>query len=256
MSVAHCAQRSTFRTSPLPALALAGLLPLMSTGARAADDVLSFSNSSLGKPPAAWHFVTLPNKPDQTSYSIVDLDGRHALKVEAKHSYGNLATELNQALTPKATLQWQWRVDQLIKDADITSKSGDDFPAKLCLSFGLPSDKLSFGERTKLSLAQVSLGTDIPTETLCYIWDNKLPVGTAMPNAFTGRIQQIVLRSGEGSLGKWLTEKRDVVADYLKLFGKESGGTVPPVTGLIIGADGDNTGDSSLAYFGDIKLEP
>ena len=94
----------------------------------------------------------------------------------------------------------------------------------------------------------------MPTETLCYLWDDKLPKGTEMVNVFTTRIRQVVLRSRGDPLGQWQTERRDVAADYQRLFGKESGGELPPISELIVSADSDNTGGSSLAYFGDIKL--
>ena len=225
--------------------------------ARAGDATVGpapFSSARPGPAPAGWQFVTLPNKPDKTSYSIVDLEGKSVLKVASEHAYGNLAHVLDAPLVRGTRLEWQWRVDKLNEKADITVKSGEDSSAKLCLSFALPSDKLSFGERTKLSLARMALGTDVPTETLCYLWDDKLPKGTEMVSVFTKRIRQIVLRSRGDPLGQWQTERRDVAADYQRLFGKESGGELPPISELIVSADSDNTGDSSLAYFGDIKL--
>ena len=213
-----------------------------------------FSAARPGPAPAGWEFVTLPNKPDKTAYSIVDLEGKSVLKVASEHAYGNLAHVLDAPLMRGTRLEWQWRVDKLNEKADITVKSGEDSSAKLCLSFALPSDKLSFGERTKLRLARMALGTDVPTETLCYLWDDKLPKGTEMVSVFTTRIRQVVLRSRGDPLGQWQTERRDVAADYQRLFGKESGGELPPISELIVSADSDNTGDSSLAYFGDIKL--
>jgi len=41
-------------------------------------------------PPLPWQVAGLPNqKKPFTRFSLVDLDGRRALKVEADHSYGN-----------------------------------------------------------------------------------------------------------------------------------------------------------------------
>ena len=216
--------------------------------------VTPFSASAPGKPPAAWRFVTLPNKPD-TQYGVVDLDGKRVLKVEAVKSYGNLIHELHVTPTEKATVKWRWRVEKLVEGADLTAKSGDDTAAKLCLSFGFPSDKLSFGERAKLGLARTALGEDIPTQTLCYMWDNKIAAGTTMVNAFSRRIRMMVLQSGPDKLGQWVNERRNITADYKKAFGDESD-SVPEITAIIIGADADNTGGASLAYFEDAELAP
>ena len=223
----------------------------------AADEphIATFSGAALGEPPAAWKFATLPRK-EPTKFSVVDLGGAHVLKVEAEDSYGNLVHGLHTQLSERSVLSWRWRVDKLVDDADLKVRSGDDSPAKLCVFFAFDTGKLSLGERTRLALAQSATGQDVPGETLCYVWDNKLPVDTAITNAFTKRIRMIVLDSGSAKLGQWVTEKRNLVADYQRLFGDESGGKVPEVVGVAISADADNTHGHALAYFGDVTLVP
>ncbi|MBP6778612.1 MAG: DUF3047 domain-containing protein, partial [Piscinibacter sp.] len=73
--------------------------------------------------------------------------------------------------------------------------------------------------------------------------------------AFTRRMRYIVLASGADKVGKWLPEKRNVMADFTKLFGGESP-KVPPIMGIAIGADADNTKSRSVAYVANITLEP
>ena len=116
-------------------------------------------------------------------------------------------------------LSWRWRVDELVADADLKVKTGDDSPAKLCVFFAFDVAKLPLGERTRLSVAQSVPGQDVPGETLCYVWDNKLPIDTATANAFTKRIRFIVLDTGSAKLGQWVAQRRNVVADYQRLFG-------------------------------------
>jgi hypothetical protein len=186
----------------------------------------------------------------------VELDGAKVLKVEADDSYGNLVHAVQAQPTAQAALAWRWRVDKLIDTADLKTHGGDDSPAKICVFFAFDSAKLSFGERTKLSLAHSSTGQDVPTETVCYVWDNKLPVDTALPNAFTKRIRVIVLQSGTAKLGQWISEKRDIATDYQRLFGDESEGKIPAITGVAVAADADNTHGHALAYFGDVTLSP
>jgi hypothetical protein len=36
----------------------------------------------------------------------------------------------------------------------------------------------------------------------------------------TGTVTFVVMRSGPGDLGKWLTERRYVAEDYVKIFGE------------------------------------
>ena len=229
----------------------------IASAALAADDqhIAAFSAAALGEPPAAWKFATLPRK-EPTKFSVVELGGARVLKVEAEDSYGNLVHGLHAQLSERSTLSWRWRVDKLVEEADLKQRSGDDSPAKLCLFFAFDTSKLPLGERTKLSMAQSLTGQDVPGETLCYVWDNKLPADTGITNAFTKRIRMIVLDTGSAKLGQWVTQRRNVVADYQRLFGDESGGKVPEVIGVAISADADNTHGRALAYFGDVTLAP
>ena len=233
------------------------LCAAMASAALAADDqhIAAFSAAALGEPPAAWKFATLPRK-EPTKFSVVELGGARVLKVEAEDSYGNLVHGLHVQLSERSTLSWRWRVDKLVEEADLKQRSGDDSPAKLCLFFAFDTSKLPLGERTKLSMAQSLTGQDVPGETLCYVWDNKLPADTGITNAFTKRIRMIVLDTGSAKLGQWVTERRNVVVDYQRLFGDESGGKVPEVIGVAISADADNTHGRALAYFGDVTLTP
>ena len=225
--------------------------------ARAADDaaIAPFSTAAVGEAPAAWKFATLPNK-TPTKFSIVELGGAHVLKVEADDSYGNLVHAMHVKVSDQAMLSWRWRVDKLIDGADLKLRSGEDSAAKVCVSYAFDASKLPFGERAKLALARSSTGEDVPTETLCYVWDNKLPVDTSLVSVFTKRIRFIVLQSGPDKLGQWVTQRRNVAADHRRMFKDESDGVVPDVVDVVVGADADNTHGHGLAYFGDITLTP
>jgi hypothetical protein len=234
-----------------------GTLALVSALPARADDaaIVPFSRAAPGEPPAAWKFATLPNK-TPTRFTIADLNGSKVLKVESDESYGNLVHAMHVQVGEHATIAWRWRVDKLLEDADINTRAGDDSAAKLCIFFGFDASKLSLGERTKLSIAHSRTGEDVPTETLCYVWDNKLAVETGLINAFTKRIRFIVLQSGTSKLAQWVSQRRNLVADYQRMFGDESEGKVPEVVGVAVAADSDNTHGHGLSYFGDITLTP
>lgn len=240
-----------------PQLLAGALAAGLCAGSLAADEpaVAAFSTAAPGAPPAPWKFLSLPHK-TPTSFTVVELEGAKVLKVQADDSYGNLVDPVALQPTPQAALAWRWRVDKLIPEADLKTHAGDDSPAKICVFFAFDASRLSLGERTKLSLAHSTTGQEVPTETLCYVWDNKLPVDTALPNAFTKRIRFIVLQSGTDKLGTWIAQKRDLVADYQRLFGDESDGHVPAITGVAVSADADNTHGHALSYFGDVTLTP
>ncbi len=204
---------------------------------------------------APWKVVGLPQQTKPfTQFSVVDVDGKRALKVEANESYGNLVHPLEFSGSA-AHLAWQWRVEKLVEGADLREKGGDDTTLKVCVFFDLPMDKISFGERQILRYARSKTTDAVPGATVCYVWDTQLPVGTVLDNAFTKRMRYMVLRSGGQRMNQWVTERRDVMADFLKLFGSESE-TVPPIIGVAVGADSDNTHTRSVGYVTGLALEP
>ena len=204
---------------------------------------------------APWHVTGLPNQTKPfTTFSVVELDGRKALRVEAELSYGNLAHPLQFKTTP-TTLAWQWRADELIDAVDLNTRAGDDVAVKVCVMFDMPLEKVPFVERQLLRVARGKTTEPVPGATVCYVWDRHLPVGTALDNAFTRRIRYKVLQSGTANLRQWKSERRNIAADFTELFGAESS-EVPPVIGVLVGADADNTKGHSLAHVADVVIEP
>jgi hypothetical protein len=230
---------ATIALGPVQAQTLA-LAPLASTGAM---------------PPGPWRVVGLPSqKMPLTQFSLVDLEGRRALRIEANDSYGNLVHPLS-ATPSSLQLAWQWRLDQPVAGADLRTKAGDDTALKVCVFFDLALEKIPFGERQLMRLARARSGEHLPGATLCYVWDSQLPVDTTLPNAYTRRMRYLVLQSGPAKLGQWVAERRDVLADFAKAFGPESTPT-PPVIGIAIGADTDNTHSRSLGFVADLVIVP
>ena len=207
------------------------------------------------QPRAPRHVTGLPNQTKPyTTFSVVELDGRKALRIEADSSYGNLVHPLELKATP-AALSWQWRVEQLIDADDLRQRSTDDNAVKVCVSFDMPIEKVPFLERQLLRAARGKTTEPVPSASVCYVWDAHLPVGTSLDNAFTRRIRYKVLQSGPARLHQWVAERRNIGADFLELFRDEST-EVPPVIGVLVGADSDNTHSHSLAHVADIVVEP
>jgi head-tail adaptor len=60
----------------------------------------------------------------------------------------------------------------------------------------------------------------------------------------------IVVESGSARAGRWVSYERDIAADYRAAFGEDP----PPVSGVAIMTDSDNTGERVRAWYGDIAL--
>lgn len=245
-------------TAPLfgTALALSGLALLAPQAARAegANVLTPFSAAQGEVPPPPWHFTTLPRK-TPTRFEVVTLDGKRVLKVQADASYGLLEHRVQVPLNESTVLSWRWRVDAFVQGADLRTREGDDGAAKLCVFFDLPVERLPLSERMRLALARSVSGEEVPSEALCYVWDGKEPKGALLVNAFTARMRMDVIESGPAATpGAWLSERRNLLADYRRAFGAEAGGATPDVAAVVVTADADNTAGHGLAYFADLSL--
>lgn len=206
--------------------------------------------------PVPWHLVGLPQQTKPwTRFLPVTLDGQRVLKIEADASYGNLVHPLHEDAGAPHRLSWRWRVDESNPQADLTRRSGDDSPVKVCALYDLPLNNVPFVERQVLRVARLRATELLPAASVCYVWDAKLAAGAMLDNAFTRRIRFVVLEGPQAPLHQWLPEQRQLDEDFLRLFGDEAKGVVPPLLGVAIGADADNTRARTVAHLADLVLD-
>jgi hypothetical protein len=231
-----------------------GLLTTAVVNSAFAAELSPFSAATGTTPPAPWHFVGLPERYSKphTLFEVTELDDKKVLKVSTDKAYGNL---VHPWAAPISNIKFKWRLDKALIKANLKTKTTEDIALKVCLSFDMPTSQIPLGERAKFKIAQLFSRETLPTATLCYIWAHAENVGIEQASPYTGRVHYIVLNSGENQLKTWQEHQRNVSADFLKAFGTESG-TVPTVTAIIVGADSDNTQDTSLGYVTDIVVQP
>jgi hypothetical protein len=233
------------------ALAVAGAAL---AGSASAASLQPFAGAG-SAPAAPWTLTGLPGQTKPfTRFSVVELDGHTALRVEADSSYGNLVHPLQLEPAPHH-LAWNWRIDEANPLADIRARETEDIALKVCVLWDMPIEHVPFVERQLLRVARSRTAQPVPAATVCYVWDSQLPVGTELSSPFTGRLRYIVLRSGADAPHHWVHERRDVAADFDRLFGAESR-ALPPLIGVAVGADADNTRQHSLGHAADLQLEP
>lgn len=213
----------------------------------------AFSAFPPGALPAPWRLL-VPPRARAPEAALVDDGGVTVLRVRSADAAGTAAQPL--ALDPSRTpvLAWRWKVDRVVAAADLATKRGDDFAARVYVFFDVPPSELPLGTRVKLLLARVLYGEALPAAALCYVWDNRHPAGTSAWSAYTDRVRVIVLESGAARAGEWIEERRDVAADYRAAFGADA--PLHAVSGVAAGNDTDQTGESATAWFGDLRFEP
>jgi Protein of unknown function (DUF3047) len=223
------------------------------TQMEAAPLVTPFSTQKAGaEMPAGWEVVKITDEKKPTQYRLVDDGGTVVLNARAEAAATGLGQPTNFDIRAAPILEWRWKISHLISSADNAVASKEDSPARIVLSFGGDRSKLALTDRLALSLADQRSGKPTPYGTLMYVWSNKAPVGTVIPNPRTGRVQMIVASSGPAGVGAWQSLKRNVLEDYRRAFGEEPG----MLMSIGVLTDTDNTGESVEAWYGDIRFTP
>ncbi len=229
------------------------VLALAMASAVSADSIISstatnFSALKAGTTlPSTFKPLTVANiSPNQ--FSLVDDSGNTVLRVESNQSASTIVLPLQIDPTQTPLLSWRWKVSRTITKADINTKAGDDFAARVYVIFDVPLDSLSFSDRTKIRLTRFVSGAEVPTAAICYVWDNKSAIGANRWSPYTDRVRIIVLQSGDGKTNQWQQQTRDVSADFRAAFGSEP----PRVTAVAIGSDTDQTKEHATTWFGDV----
>ena len=225
---------------------LAGTLQAESPSA---VQVGAFSRAEAGGPyPDSWKPLTFHKIDEHTEYSLVEDDGTVVVKAVSRGSSSGLTREVT--IDPKLypIVEWRWKIENVLHKGDVTVKAGDDYPARLYITFAYDESKIGFWDQAQYELARLLHGQYPPTGAINYIWESRSPVGTMVPNPYTDRVKMIVLESGEDKVGQWVAESRNVYEDYQKAFGDDP----PLISGVAVMTDTDNTQESAVAYYGDI----
>src|SRR5262249_2609022 len=131
------------------------------------------------------------------------------------------------------------------------TKQGDDYVARIYVGFEYDPARVGFLERVTFEAIRLFYGEDPPMAAINYVWDAREPRGTVLTSPFTGRLKMVLPAGGPAELGRWVEERRDVLDDYRKAFGEDP----PMISGVAIMTDTDGTGESVLAWYGDITFE-
>ncbi len=191
----------------------------------AADETLVIGRFSAGDL-TGWQSKSFQG---QTRYVFDEHSGRRALFADSQGAASGLYREIRVDLRRTPFLDWSWRVDRVLDGVDERSKAGDDYPARV---YVVVSGGAAFWN----------------TRSLVYVWSSNQPVGATWNNAFTDNARVMALRSGTRDAGRWVSEKRDIRADFKRLFGEE----IDAIDAVALMTDTDNSRQSATAWYGDI----
>ena len=129
------------------------------------------------------------------------MDGRTAIKGENLNSASSLIYKVDIDPNEFPIIEWSWKVDEVLEKGDYKTKKGDDYPARIYITFDYDKRNLKFGNRIKYETIKTFTRYKIPLRALNYIWVNKAETETIAPNAYANWVYMIAVQSGRIKAG-------------------------------------------------------
>ncbi len=215
-------------------------------------EVGHFSSVVPGKAlPAGWQPLEFPKIPRHTRYELVRDGTDVVVQATSDRSASGVVRPIRIDPRSHPIIAWRWKIQNVLEKADVRTKAGDDYPARLYVTFEYDPEKLGFLERAQFQAARMIYGKYPPTAAINYVWDGREEVGAIIPNAYSGRAKMIVVESGSAKAGRWVDEERNLLEDYRRALGEDP----PMISAVAIMTDTDDTGEATTAWYGDIVLK-
>lgn len=218
-----------------------------------AVDYFSAGTESNGIP-RGWEEARFHSSPRHTNYTVEREGNNWFLKADSKKSASSLYKNVSLDLRDYPILSWRWKVDNTVKvkKGSEKTKAGDDYAARVYVTFERKQKDISLMEMIERSLVKAVYGKELPGEAIEYVWANELGKGETFPNPDTNKAVMVVVESGQDKAGAWVVKKRNVYEDYKRLFGAEP----PKINYVAIMTDTDDSGEEAVAYYDDIYFHP
>jgi hypothetical protein len=160
------------------------------------------------------------------------------IKAESLGSRASLFKEVKEKEKDHPILSWKWKVSNVVRSAIETRKDRHDAAARVMVVFGREKSFKLFGKEPA--------GLRIE-----YIWASHLPKGQRFDHPGDKDCKIFVLESGEGRVGQWVLESRNLHKDF-----KEAFKTDPPgITAVGIQTDTDHSNESVTAHYSEPALK-
>ncbi len=231
-------------------VALLGAANAVSAAETAA--IPTFSAQQAGAVIKGWTYQPIRSVKLHSSYALVRDEQTNAVVIEgaADSSAGALLYRFDADAHATPMLHFKWKVGNLLAHSDPKTKSGDDYAARIYVTFAHDPARETLKERAENTVAKLLYNETPPHAALTYVFTHKASLNDVITSPFTQRVKMLVVDADPTSVGQWKSFTRDVYEDYKRVFGEEP----TRISGIAIMVDADNTHDKASARFGDISL--
>jgi len=161
-----------------------------------------------------------------TQYTLIKREGSQVLMAESKSAASALYKKVRIDLEVTPYLNWDWLVTKHLGNINEQKQEGDDYPARV---YVIIDGGIFFWK----------------TRALNYVWSSNQAKGTTWLNAYSDNARMLALQSGNGKIGEWVSEKRNIRDDFQKLFGED----LRYIDGIAVMTDTDNSQGKALTYY-------
>jgi hypothetical protein len=232
----------------MSALFLLGL----ANAADAPESLTPFSKHTPGTNIPGWTLQPLRGVKNLTRYALVQDEQANAVVVEATASgaAGALGVRLDGDIKTTPHLRFKWRIGNLIDSSDPTTKAGDDYSARIYVTFAYDAERASLKEKAENAIGRTLFGETPPHAALAYVFTHRAKTNQIIVSPFTNRVKKLVVDADPASVNQWKSFERNVYEDYKRAFNEEP----TRISGVAIMVDTDNTGEKAQSRFGDVTL--
>lgn len=136
-------------------------------------------------------------------FQFVHRDGDHEIVLKSgRDNSFSVGLQSPFRLQDWPVLEWEWRIVKLPRGGDVRVREQDDQAGAACVI--------------------VNPGL-VGFESICYLFENDGPKDTPITSTQHEASKYLILRTAKSGdpTGEWLKERRNILQDYKRLFGKE-----------------------------------
>ena len=195
---------------------------------------LSWSNKWKGN----WEEKIFDKK---TEYTSATLNDRAVLRASSHASASGLVRQEKVDLLATPYLNWSWLTESRLSDLDETTKSGDDYVARVYVVI----DGGMMMWRTR---------------SINYVWSSNQEESSLWDNAYAGdKVKMVAVQGKDATLNHWYQEKRNVYKDLIAMFGdkgspEKNAKAYRYIDAIAVMTDTDNSSRQAVTYYGNLSF--
>ena len=165
----------------------------------------------------------------ETSWSLGSNKNGNFIRAEAQGKGSGLGKEVKIDLIKTPFLNITWRVEKDLSGINENSKKGHDYAARVFV-------------------VKKTGTTALSNRAINYVFSSNNNINDSWPSPYTKKSIDYVLSTTKENFNEWVTVKRNVKKDFMKLHGLD----LKKLNGVAIMTDTDNSKLKAISYYQNI----